>query len=104
VLQVGASAVVEKVPEAQDAQVRSEIALPVTATYCPELQAFHATHSVAAFESWSQLPVGHVSFAADAPAQYVPVSHPAHTGGAALVPAAVCTVPAGHESAGRHDD
>ena len=97
-MQLEALAVVLKLPLVHALQARSVVAVPDTATSCPGTQLVHAMHAVAALPSWSQVPLAHDCFGVAPPAQYVPASHPVHTGGEVCVPADVCSVPAAQAS------
>ena len=50
------------------------------------------------------MPLAHACLGVAAPAQYVPTSQAAHTGGEVGVPAAVCSVPAAHAPSGTQLD
>jgi len=97
--QLGAFVVALKLPLAQGAHVRSAVALPSAVTDCPGVHDVHAAHAVAESLSWSQLPLVQVSFGVVPPAQYVPVSQAAQTGGDVGVAGVVCSVPAAQASA-----
>jgi hypothetical protein len=103
-VQLAAFAVALKVPLAHAAHVWSVVALPETETACPGMQFVHAAQAVAGLASWSHVPLAHACFGVAAPAQYVPTSHGAHTGGEVGVAAAVCSVPAAQAPSGRHVD
>jgi hypothetical protein len=61
--------VVLKLPWAHVPQLRSTSELPSSLTNSPGTHAERATHAVAGFASWSQLPASHSSAALSAPAQ-----------------------------------
>ncbi|MBK6810556.1 MAG: hypothetical protein IPG81_16995 [Sandaracinaceae bacterium] len=86
----------------QAAQVRSVVALPSLSTDCPAPQSVRVAHAVAGLPSWSQVLPPQATAAVVWPAQYSPGLHASHTGAAMLVPAVVCTVPAGHMPWARH--
>ena len=102
--QLVAFSVVLNVPLAQAVHIRSVVVVPRAPTLCPGAQLVQVTHAVAALPSWSHVPGAHATFGVAAPAQWVPASHGAHTGGATGVAAAICSVPAMQASAGRQLD
>jgi hypothetical protein len=102
-VQLAALLVVLKVPLAQAAQVWSAVAVPGAAMLWPATQLVHATHAVDEAASSSHVPLAHACFGVAPPAQYVPASHAAHTGGEVGVPGEVCSVPASHAPCGRHE-
>jgi hypothetical protein len=74
-------------------QTWSLVALPGVRTV---VHAVQSTHGVAGFPSLSQLPSPQLTTGLVPPAQYSPALQGVHSGGVVGVPAAVCTVPAGH--------
>lgn len=83
-----------KEPAAHAAHFRSSVAEPALLTYWPAPQLRLGTQGVAALASSSHLSAVHAVFGFVPPAQCVPASHAAQTGGLVGVPAFVCTVPA----------
>jgi hypothetical protein len=79
------------------------VALP-GASMRPGWHNAQPTHAVAGFRSLSQVPLPQLWAVSVSPAQYSPALHTSHTVGEVEVAAAVCTVPAWHSPAGRHDD
>jgi hypothetical protein len=92
------------VPGEQAAHARSLVGDGRFATWLPASQSLHGTQGVAGFKSLSHVPPPHATAAAISPAQYWPAAHASQTGALVAVPAAVCTVPAGHALAERHMD
>jgi hypothetical protein len=70
------------------------------ATDCPGTQVVQALQADAELASWSHVPSPHACFGEELPAQYVPASHGAQTGGELGVPGAVCSVPAAQAPCG----
>jgi hypothetical protein len=89
-----------KVPLVHAAQVRSAVRVPSVATAYPGTQAVHGMHGVAALPSWSHVPFEHACLADVLPAQYVPASQSAQTGGVVDVSETVCSVPAAQAPTG----
>jgi len=92
---------VPKLPLGHAVQIRSVVAVPAAPTDSPAVQDVHGTHAVAALLSLSQVPLAQATFGEVPPAQYAPTSHASHTAAAVGVAGEVCTVPAGHASAGK---
>ena len=93
-----------KLPLAHAAQVRSVVVVPSFVTWLPARQVVFTTQTVAGLPSLSQVPATHVVWGLVPPAQYWPATHGVQTAADVDVPAAVCTVPAGHVPWTRHCD
>ena len=101
--QLAAFVVVENVPEAHAAHVRSAVVEPALTSYCPALQLVFDTHAVAEFPSWSHALLAHVVLGVVPPGQNVPAAQLRHEAGAVAVAGEVCSVPAAHAEAERQE-
>ena len=100
-MQLDALASVLKLPLAHAVQIRSVVAVPGAPTDAPAVQDVHGVHAVAELLSLSQVPLVQATFGEVPPGQYVPISHGSQLAAAVGVAGEVCTVPAGHASAGK---